>query len=190
MADQDYDKVWLKKSRNQFDTLYTAIRNMVYYQQLKKLTSDDETIAVFIESARIALLGSIVINWNKLFALDVQEEGWKRITAESGEFRNRIYQATGFNYQQWHDYRKSAREFSARLQAHFDASHHLEQQMALEPAFQVLEVCHNWLHEVYQPHPELACADLLQEDYIAGLSSSLNQKLKAWPFVQLADEVY
>ncbi len=187
MTEQTFDKVWLKKSRNQFDTLYTAIRNMVYYRELQRLTSDDEVVSVFFENARVALLGSIIINWNKLFALDLNEEGWKRITAESGEFRNRVYQATGFNYQQWRDYRKSVREFSARLQAHFDSSHHLEQQLSLDPAFQVLEVCHVWLHEVYQPHPELACEDLLQKDYIEKLSADLDEKVLRWPLVNAID---
>ncbi|MCL6417579.1 hypothetical protein MIB92_18105 [Aestuariirhabdus sp. Z084] len=185
MTQEMFDRVWLKKARNQFDTLYTAIRDMVYYRALRSAQCDDEVGRLLVENLRIALLGSIVINWSKLFALERNEEAWKRLTAESSGFRNRVYEATGFNYQQWSDYRKSVREFSARLHAHFDSSHHLENKMILEPMFQVLEVAHLWMHDIYQGHEELACDDLLQGDYIEQHTADVQQRLVSWPMIRL-----
>ncbi|RRJ83228.1 hypothetical protein [Aestuariirhabdus litorea] len=180
-AQDSIDRVWLKKARNQFDTLYTAIRDMVYYRELRRLASDDRVTQVMLDHLRIALLGSIVINWNKLFALEKSEEAWKRLTAESAGFRTRVYSATGFDYQQWSDYRKSVREFSARLHAHFDSSHHLENQLELEPMFRVLEVAHRWMHQLYQGQEALACDDLLKADYIEQLASAVRERLREWP---------
>ncbi|WP_426414873.1 hypothetical protein [Aestuariirhabdus sp. LZHN29] len=186
MNEESFDPLWLRKARSQFDTLDTAIRDMIYYRELVAVVSDDEVTRLLVEHLRISLLGTIVINWNKLFALENSEEAWKRLTAESAGFRQQVYSATGFNYQQWSDYRKSVREFSGRLHAHFDPSHHLESQLVLEPMFLVLEVAHQWMHQLYEGHQELASDELLQADYIEQLGQQVRERLQAWPLLHSA----
>ena len=49
-------------------------------------------------------------NWCRLFGTDISNRYWQQTTQEEGEFRELVYDATGYNYQQWSDYRKQMNE--------------------------------------------------------------------------------
>ena len=94
-------------------------------------------------------MGSFVINWSKLFGMDVKDQYWKQTTLEQKEFREAVYQVTGFNYQAWEKYRKAMSDLKAVMSDHMNPYYPLEQLPDLKPAIEILKVCHQWLGAVW-----------------------------------------
>ena len=95
-----------------------------------------------------ALRGSFVINWCKLFGVDVKDIYWKQVTLEQKAFREAVYAATGFDYQQWDHYRKSMSDLRAVMVEHLNPYHPIDTLPDFAPALAVIKVCQQWLGDV------------------------------------------
>ncbi len=102
----------------------------------------------FWQAVTTALLGDALINWCHLFGTEINNRYWQQITYEESDFRLRIYDVTGFDYQQLRHYRQSICE-QGRLyrDGAFDIAV-IQKKLDLGPAEQVLETCFDWCREI------------------------------------------
>ena len=143
----------VRKALNESEALYTAADcGMSYLALMSQLTSadrgDSESRNEFWFHAQAALRGSFVINWCKLFGVDVKDIYWKQVTLEQKAFREAVYAETGFDYQAWDRYRKSMSDLRAVMVEHLNPYYPLESLPDFEPALAVIKVCHQWLLNV------------------------------------------
>ena len=115
----------LHKALLELECLYTASDCLIAYNTLVKRwegnpgkANSGEGIPVFWMHSRAALMGSFTINWCKLFGSDCNDRFWKQVTLEQKTFRELVYEATGFTYQEWTDYRKAMTAFRNQVTFH------------------------------------------------------------------------
>ena len=167
----------VRKALRETEVLYTAADCALSYQALDEKLGSEATNNDFWFHTRGALRGSFVINWCRLFGVDVKDIYWKQATIEQKPFREAIYQATGFNYQVWDKYRKSMSDLRAILIDHLNPYYPIEDLPDFEPAIKVLEVCHLWLHDVVTEFELAAEGPVAQQDYFAKVRQDIDQIL-------------
>jgi len=141
-----------RKALSESESLYTAADCGLSYLALKEKLGDQIDSKTsgneFWLHTRGALMGSFVINWCKLFGVDVKDQYWKQTTIEQKPFREAVYAATGFSYPEWDKYRKAMSDLKAVVSDHMNPYYPIDQLPDFAPAIQVLKVCHQWLRDV------------------------------------------
>lgn len=176
------DQNILHKALSEYESLYTAADcGLSYVALVQKMTQAEDDSSQrndFWFHTRGALMGSFVINWCKLFGVDVKDQYWKQATIEQKEFREAVYAATGFNYQAWDKYRKAMSELKAVVVDHMNPYYPLEQLPDFLPAIQIIKVCHQWLRDVASELEVELTGQLAHTDYFAKVESDIQTTLE------------
>ncbi|PIE41276.1 MAG: hypothetical protein CSA49_04245 [Gammaproteobacteria bacterium] len=171
----------VRKALNEVESLCTAADCGLSYMALVAKFGDDLAQAGtrndFWFHTRGALLGSFVINWCKLFGVDVKNQYWKQTTLEQKAFRECVYQKTGFNYQSWDKYRKAMGDLKAVMSDHMNPYYPIEQLPDLNPAIDIINVCYQWLKEVVEYLGLEMPAQLANDNYLEKVEADIQQTL-------------
>lgn len=166
-----------RKALLEAEVLYTAADCGLSFQALNEKLGPDASDNDFWFHTRGALRGSFVINWCKLFGVNVKNTYWKQTTIEQKAFRDAVYGATGFDYQAWSNYRKEMSDLKAVLSEHLNPYYPIEDLPDFKPAMQVLVVCHDWLRQVAQEFGIELEGPPAKDDYFAKVTQDINQIL-------------
>lgn len=176
------DQNIVHKALSECEALYTAadcgLSYMALAQKMAQSEGSSEARNDFWFHTRGALMGSFVINWCKLFGVDVKDQYWKQATIEQKEFREAVYAATGFNYQGWDNYRKAMSELKAVVVDHMNPYYPLEQLPDFTPAIEIIKVCHQWLRDVMVELDVELSGQLAQADYFAKVEADIQATLE------------
>ncbi len=152
-------------------TLYTGLRDMIYFTALEQRLGDGQECAPFWLHVKTDLFGAGVMNWCKLFGVDKEDPFWKQVTLEHPDFRRELYRVTGLDYQGWYDYRRQMSQFRNAMLVHPDPYADFEQVPEAAPALASLKLSHRWLHPLAKGLPGCS-VELLQEDFVERLEAS------------------
>jgi len=171
----------LHKALLELECLYTASDCLIAYNALVKKWGDniEEDVPVFWLHSRAALMGSFTINWCKLFGSDSNDRFWKQVTLEQKAFRELIYEATGFNYQQWADYRKAMTAFRNQVARHLTPYFDYKDVPDFSAAFEVLKVTHNWLRYVAEYIEEPVVGNLSHSEYFENIETEIENSVSS-----------
>lgn len=167
----------VRKALIEVEALYTAADCGLSYMALAEKLKDQEQKNDFWFHTRGALRGTFVINWCKLFGVDVKNGYWKQTTLEQKPFREAVYQATGFDYRAWDSYRKAMSELRAVLIDHLNPYYPIDQLPDFEPALAILKVCHHWLRQVAEAFDIETQGPLAQEYYFEKVQQDIDSTL-------------
>ncbi len=166
------------KVANEIECLYTAADCLIGFEQLNK-RYETQQAPDFWQHVHSALMGAFVINFCKLFGVDCNDRFWKQLTIEQKEFRERIYSATGFDYNHWMDYRKSMTELRNRISVHLTPYSKIRDIPDFEPARQMLQICHHWFAELYQQLGMALSGPMAEPEYFARITRETADILSA-----------
>ncbi|MCG8668452.1 MAG: hypothetical protein MI867_03495 [Pseudomonadales bacterium] len=167
----------VRKALNEAEALYTAADCGMSYLALRDKFESNQTPNTFWFHTQGALMGSFVINWCKLFGMDVKDQYWKQTTIEQKEFREAVYRETGFNYQAWDKYRKSMSDLKAVVVDHMNPYFPLDQLPDFHPAIQILKVSHEWLRQVLAELNVAAEGPVNDSDYFKKVEGDIKATL-------------
>ena len=169
----------LHKALLEQECLYTASDCLIAYNALVKKWGSDSgvDVPVFWLHSRAALMGSFTINWCKLFGSDSSDRFWKQVTLEQKSFRELVYEAAGFNYQEWTDYRKAMTAFRNQVTFHLTPYFDYKDVPDFSAAFDVLKVTHQWLRQVAESLEEPVVGNLTNKEYFENIEVEIERSV-------------
>jgi len=142
------DKGVLNKAADELESLYAAGDYLIAYQQLIQKHDKVDQCANFWLHTESALCIGFIVNWCKLFGVECCDRFWKQSTIEQKSYREHLYGATGFQYQEWSEYQSGMTAFYHIVLSHPGASFVDVERPDFEPALKVLQATHEWWRDL------------------------------------------
>ncbi len=97
------------------------------------------------------------------------------MTLEQKTFRELVYEATGFNCQEWAGYRKAMTAFRNQVTFHLTPYFDYKDVPDFTAAFEVLKVTHQWLRQVAEYLEEPVVGNLANKVYFENIEVEIER---------------